>query len=185
MRTTLRLQLARYLTNALIAHIPSHTLRRAWYSRVIGISIGLNSSLLMGLELQFRGGPSDARAGIVIGDHTVINAGCHLDGRGGLVIGDNVSISAGCWIITDEHDVNDPRFAEILAPVTIGDYVFIGSKAMILPGITIGRGAVVGAGAVVTKDVRPFEIVGGVPARAIGERREEFLYQLDHRPVFE
>jgi maltose O-acetyltransferase len=181
----LRLQVARYLTNAVIAHIPSHTIRRAWYSRVVGVSIGRNSSLLMGLELQFRGRRSDARPGIVIGDHTVVNAGCHLDGRGGLVIGDNVSISAGCWIITDEHDVNDPRFAEVLAPVTIGDYVFIGSKAMILPGTSIGRGAVVGAGAVVTKDVRPFEIVGGVPARAIGERREEFLYQLDHRPVLE
>ena len=182
---TLRLQLVRYLTNALVAHIPSHTLRRAWYTRVVGIAIGRHSSLLMGLQLEFRGRPRDGRPGIVIGDHSVINAGCHVDGRGGLAIGDNVSISAGTWIVTDEHDINDPRFPEILAPVTIGDYVFIGSKAMILPGITIGRGAVVGAGAVVTKDVRPFEIVGGVPARAIGQRHGEPGYQLYHRPVFE
>jgi len=182
---TLRLQLVRYLTNAVIGHVPSHTLRRAWYTRVVGMSIGQHSSLLMGLHVQFRGRQRGGRKGIVIGDHTVVNEGCHLDGRGGLVIGNNVSISAGTWIVTDEHDINDPRFPEILAPVTIGDYVFVGSKAMILPGITIGRGAVVGAGAVVTKDVDPFEIVGGVPARAIGQRRGEPLYQLDHRPAFE
>ena len=181
----LRLQLVRYFTNALIAHIPSHTLRRTWYTNVVGMSIGHHTSLLMGLQLQFRGRPFSGRPGIVIGDHCVVNGSCHLDGRGGLVIGNNVSISPGTWIITDEHDVNDPRFPEVLATVTIEDYVFIGSKAMILPGVTVGRGAVVGAGAVVTKDVRAFEIVGGVPARAIGERRGEPRYQLDHRPAFE
>ena len=182
---TLALQLVRYITNAIVAHVPSHTLRRAWYTRVVGLSIGPHSSLLMGLRLEFRGRPRDGRAGIVIGDHTVVNAGCHLDGRGGLTIGDNVSVSPGTWIITDEHDVNDPRFPEILAPVTIEDYVFVGAKAMILPGVRIGRGAVIGAGAVVTHDIAPRHIVAGIPARTIGERRGEPRYQLDHRPVFE
>lgn len=183
--SALSLQLVRYATNTIVGHLPSHTLRCAWYSRVVGVSLGKRTSLLMGLHLEFRGRPRADRPGIVIGDHTVVNAGCHLDGRGGLVIGSNVSISAGTWIITDEHDINDPRFPEILAPVVIEDYVFIGSKAMILPGVTIGRGAVIGAGAVVTKDVPPFQIVGGIPARAIGERHVEPTYQLDHRPVFE
>lgn len=182
---SLGLQLIRYLTNAIVAHVPSHTLRRAWYTRVVGLRLGAHSSLFMGLHLQFRGRPRAGRPGITIGDHTVVNAGCHLDGRGGLVIGDNVSISAGTWILTDEHDINDPRFPEILAPVVIEDYVFVGSKAMILPGVTIGRGAVIGAGAVVTEDVPAFQIVGGIPARTIGERRGEPRYQLDHRPVFE
>lgn len=182
---TLTLQLVRYATNAIVAHVPSHTLRRAWYTRVVGVSVGKHSSLLMGLHLEFRGRPRADRPGITIGDHTVVNAGCHLDGRGGLTVGDNVSISAGTWIITDEHDINDPRFPEVLAPVTIEDYVFIGSKAMVLPGVRIGRGAVIGAGAVVTRDVPALQIVGGIPARGIGQRRVEPRYQLDHRPVFE
>ena len=74
-------------------------------------------------------------------------------------------------IYNAEHDVNDPDFKALRAPVEIGDYVFIGPRAIILPGVKIGRGAVVGAGAVVTRDVEEFEIVGGVPAKVIGERK--------------
>ena len=101
------------------------------------------------------------------------------------MIGDNVSVSPGVWILTDEHDIDDPDFPEVLSPVRIEDYAFIGSKAMILPGVTIGRGAVVGAGAVVTKSVAPFDVVGGVPARVIGRRGSEPRYELDYRPAFE
>ncbi|TMQ09595.1 MAG: acyltransferase [Deltaproteobacteria bacterium] len=100
-------------------------------------------------------------------------------------MGNNVSVSPGVWIITDEHDVNDPLFPEVLAPVRIEDHAFIGSKAMILPGVTIGRGAVVGAGAVVTRDVAPLHVVVGVPARTIGQRRSEPGYRLDYQPAFE
>ncbi|HTD64825.1 MAG TPA: acyltransferase [Verrucomicrobiae bacterium] len=178
-------QFVRYLTNSLIAHVPSHHLRRTWYVAVVGMSIGRRTSLLMGLHIQVRGRPRIDKPGIVIGNHTVINAGCHLDGRGGLVIGNNVSVSPGVWIITDEHDVNDPLFPEVLAPVRIEDHAFIGSKAMILPGVTIGRGAVVGAGAVVTRDVAPLHVVVGVPARTIGQRRSEPGYRLDYQPAFE
>jgi len=178
-------QLALYLTNGLIAHVPSHSLRRAWYERVVGVSIGRRTSVLMGLHIEVRGRPRPGRPAITIGDHTVVNGGCHLDGRGGLSIGDNVSVSPGVWILTDEHDINDPDFPEVLSPVRIDDYAFIGSKAMILPGVTIGRGAVVGAGAVVTKSVAPFEVVGGIPARTIGRRNSEPRYELDYRPAFE
>ena len=177
-------RLALSLTNGVVAHVPSHALRRAWYARVLGLSIGRRTSLLMGLHLELRGRPRPDRPAITIGDHTVINGGCHLDGRGGLSIGDNVSVSPGVWILTDEHDVNDPDFPEVLSPVRIDDYAFIGSKAMILPGVTIGRGAVVGAGAVVTKSVEPFAIVAGVPARIIGRREGEPRYELDYRPAF-
>ena len=179
------LQLVRYLTNGVIAHIPSYGIRRAWYEHVVGISIGRRTTLFMGLQVEVRGRPRTGRDGIVVGDHTVVNAGCHLDGRGGLSIGDNVSISPGVWILTDEHDINDPTFPEVLGPVRIEDHAFIGARAMILPGVTIGRAAVVGAGAVVTKTVAPFETVAGVPARRIGERKCEPAYTLDYRPAFE
>jgi maltose O-acetyltransferase len=178
-------QFIRYLTNSVIGHLPSHHLRRAWYVGVVGMSIGRRTSLLMGLHVQVRGRPRADRPGIVIGNHSVINAGCHLDGRGGLVIGDNVSVSPGVWIITDEHDINDPLFPEVLAPVRIEDHAFIGAKAMVLPGVTIGRGAVVGAGAVVTRDVAPLQVVAGVPARPISERQPELRYRLDYQPAFE
>ena len=181
----LLLQLVRYLTNAVIAHVPSHAIRRAWYEHVVGMSIGRRTTLFMDLHIQVRGRPREGRGGIVVGDHTVINTGCHLDGRGGLVIGDNVSISPGVWILTDEHDVHDPAFPEVLSPVRIEDHVFVGARAMILPGVTVGRAAVIGAGAVVTKDVAPFETVAGVPARRIGDRRCEPAYTLDYRPAFE
>jgi maltose O-acetyltransferase len=73
-------------------------------------------------------------------------------------------------IYSSEHDLVDSNFSATLAPVKIGDYVFIGPRAIILAGVTIGDGAVVAAGAVVTKDVDPYTIVGGVPAKVIGER---------------
>src|SRR5439155_22180362 len=84
----------------------------------------------------------------------------------------NVNISPGVWIFTDSHDLHDPLFPEVLAPVTIADYVWVGSRAMIQPGVTVGEGAVVAAGSVVTRNVDPYTVVAGVPARPIGTRTE-------------
>jgi acetyltransferase-like isoleucine patch superfamily enzyme len=170
MSGTLTLALVRYLTNDIVAHVPVHALRYAWYRRVLGMRIGAGSTLLMGLYLYIRGRSQSGRRGITIGHHTIINQKVCLDGRGGLTIGNYVDISSGAWILTDSHDMNDPLFPEILAPVNIGDHVWIGSRATILPGVTIGKGAVVAAGAVVTRDVEPFVVVAGVPARPIGTR---------------
>ena len=142
--------------------IPSHHLRRAFY-RLIGMTIGKGSSIHMKLTLY------DPR-GICIGEDTIIGERCTLDGRAPLHIGNHVDIASEVMIYNSEHDVCDPKFEAITAPVTIEDYVFVGPRVIILPGVTIGKGAVVGAGAVVTKDVAPFTIVGGVPAKVIGER---------------
>jgi len=81
--------------------------------------------------------------------------------------------------------MQDPLFPEAFAPITICDYVWLGSRAMVLPGVTVGEGAVIAAGAVVTKDVDPYTVVGGVPARPIGTRRQDLGYELTYRPVFE
>jgi len=69
--------------------------------------------------------------------------------------------------------------------VVVGDYVWIGARATILPGVTIGRGAVVAAGALVSRDVPPYAVVGGVPAKVIGERARDLRYTLNFRPWFE
>jgi len=170
MSNGLALALVRYITNRIIAHVPVYAARHAWYRRVLGMRIGEGSALLMDLYLYIRGRAKPGKQGIVIGRRTVINQHCCLDGRGWLTIGDDVDISPGVWILTDGHDMEDPLFRETLAPVRIGNHVWIGSRAMILPGVTVGEGAVVAAGAVVTRDVEPYTVVAGVPARQIGTR---------------
>lgn len=180
------LGVARYLTNNVVAHVPSFALRHWWYRRVVGMRIGAHSSLLMGQYIYVTGRRARGCAGITIGAHTIVNRQCCLDGRGGLTIGDNVSISPGVWLLTDQHDMDDPVFAERFARIVIHDHVWLGSRALVLPGVTIGEGAVVAAGAVVTKDVPPYTVVGGVPARPVGARRPGPRCDLrPYRPLFE
>lgn len=142
-------------------HIPSHHIRRLCY-RIEKMEIGSGSTIHMGAVFYNVGN-------IKIGKDTIIGENAVLDGREKLIIGDHVDIASEVMIYNAEHDVHDDSFKAIIAPVEIKDYVFIGPRAIILPGVTIGKGAVVGAGAVVTKDVSEFEIVGGVPAKKIGE----------------
>jgi maltose O-acetyltransferase len=161
----------------LIGNIPSHHIRRFFY-RVKGIKIGKGSTLHMGIRFYE---PKHIRVGedSVIGEHSV------LDGRDKLIIGNHVDIASEVMIYNAEHDIQSEHFDPITAPVVIEDYVFIGPRAIILPGITIGRGAVVGAGAVVTKNVAPMKVVGGVPAKEIGERTvKELHYKLGRAAWF-
>jgi maltose O-acetyltransferase len=110
-------------------------------------------------------------ANISIGEGSIIGQNAILDGRDKLIIGKYVDIASEVMIYNSEHDINSQDFKAITAPVEIGDFCFIGPRAIVLPGVKIGKGAVVGAGAVVTKDVPQFAIVGGVPAQVIGERK--------------
>ncbi|MDA4113031.1 MAG: acyltransferase [Thaumarchaeota archaeon] len=105
---------------------------------------------------------------------------------GGVRIGKNVNVSDGAVIITAKHDVNSPTFEAKYAPITIEDWAWIATNAIVLAGITIGEGAVVAAGAVVTKDVAPYSVVGGNPAKVIGERKKQpFDYSPgNYRPPF-
>lgn len=96
-----------------------------------------------------------------------------------------MDIAQDVQIWTLEHDVVSPRHGLKNGGVVIKENVWIASRATILPGVTIGEGAVVAAGAVVTKDVEPYAIVGGVPAKKIGERNKNLEYALNYRPFFE
>lgn len=151
----------------LVGKIPSHHLRRFFY-RIAGMKIGKGSAIHMGARFY------DPR-NIEIGEDTIIGEFVVLDGRDLLKIGNHVAIASEVMIYNSEHDINDLNFKAITAKVIIEDYVFIGPRAIILPGVKIGRGAVIAAGAVVTKDVPPYAIVGGVPAKIIGERRNKNL----------
>ncbi len=143
-------------------YIPIHPIRHLLY-RIVGIEIGRGSTIHMGARFY------DPR-NILIGEDSVVGEGVVLDGRAKLVIGDHVDIASDVMIYNSEHNVNDENFQAVSQPVIIEDYVFIGPRAIVLPGVHIRKGAVVGAGAVVTKNVNSMEIVGGVPAKTIGER---------------
>ena len=111
---------------------------------------------------------TDFGKNIHIGDHVFINAGCSFQDQGGITIGNGCLIGHHTVIATLNHEEQPERRGDLHpAHVVIGNRVWIGSNATILPGVRIGDGAIVAAGAVVTKDVLPNTVVGGVPARVI------------------
>lgn len=154
-----------------IGHIPLHHVRRFFY-RLGGMHIGWGSTIHTGARFF------DPR-NIRVGKDSIIGEGVLLDGRDKLLIGDHVDIASEVMIYNSEHNIHSDHFAAVesvvQAPVVIEDYVFIGPRAIILPGVKIGKGAVVAAGAVVTRDVSDFAVVGGVPAKEIGERKVKDL----------
>ena len=160
-----------------VGYVPSHHFRRFFY-RLCGVKIGNGSTIHMGARFYNPGN-------IEIGNDSIIGEGAVLDGRDKLIIGDHVDIASEVMIYNSEHDVQSGDFEAKTAPVEISDCVFIGPRAIILPGVKIGKGAVVGAGAVVTKDTESFTIVGGVPAKNIGERKiKDLNYKLGRAAWF-
>lgn len=182
--------------------IPSHTIRLFLYRYFFRVRIGRHSSVHW---LARFNNP----AGVAIGSNTIIGNDAFLDGRAvrtlkagesrlgsylkdlfrsgtrPLTIGNNVSVAGEVRIFTMQHDIDSPEFAEVGAPVVIEDYVVIGTRVTILPGVKIGKGAVVASGAVVTKNVEPYMVVGGVPAQAIRERSKDLRYTLKFARLFQ
>ncbi len=148
-----------------VSHIPSHFVRKFFYI-MAGMKIGRGSVIHMWANFFEPNG-------IIIGEDTIVGDHAFLDGRASLYIGNHTDIASSVMIYNSEHDLENEDFSAREEPVQIGDYVFIGPRAIILPGVKIGKGAVVAAGAVVTKDVPDFAIVGGVPAKVIGERKNK------------
>lgn len=151
---------------------------RHWYLRkYCRISIGKDSSIAMGCFIT--------GSNIAIGNNTVINRFAYLDGRGPLYIGNNVNVSHYTLIQTLTHDHQNPYFIAYPKPVVVHDHVWIGARAIILPGVEIGEGAVVASGAVVTKNVGAYTVVGGNPAKPIGTRSREQRYKSRYFPFFD
>ena len=160
----------KYLFLFAIGKVPSHLIRAFLY-RALGLRLGRRAVIYSGAEIRHP-------RLIDIGNSSIIGHNAILDGRKGIRIGSNVNLSTGVWIWTVQHDYQDPDFADVGAPVEIQDYVWISCRVIILPGVIIGEGAVVAAGAVVTKSVPPYTIVGGVPAKKIGDRPRGQRYDL-------
>lgn len=165
-----------YILNYIISCFPIWKVRKT-YLRLLRAKIGTDSLLNMSIYI-FE--PNR----LVIGNFSHINKGCFLDARGGIVIGNNVSISHNVSIITGSHDAMSSNFKGVFKPVCIEDNVWVGVNATILQGVKIGFGAVVAAGAVVTKDIPAYTIVGGVPAREIGKRTEKLSYRCNWKIPF-
>lgn len=162
----------------IVGYIPFSFIRMVIY-RMVGIRIPFSSVINSGVRFY-------ASTNIRIGSDCIIGENTILDGRDDIEIGDHVDIASEVMIYNSEHDIHDSNFDPISAPVVIGDYVFIGPRAIILPGVTIGKGAVVAAGAVVTKDVASGTIVGGIPAKHIGNRDlKEYHYRVRRVGFFE
>lgn len=180
LRTQVRLTctgLGRFLI-ALVGYVPSHILRKIAYRYLFRVRIGRRSSIHW--RARFRR-PSK----LVIGDNCIIGEFAMIDARSGVTIGNNVNIAGEVAIYTLEHDPDSPTFGTKGGPVIIDDYVYIGSRVVILPDVHIGQGAVVATGAVVTRNVAPYHIVGGVPAKFIKERTHDLRYTLDFSLPFQ
>jgi acetyltransferase-like isoleucine patch superfamily enzyme len=166
-----------YLGNHLFMNHAPTALRHWFLRRYCGLALGEGSSIAMGCFIT--------GTNLRIGANSVVNRGTYLDGRAALTIGDNVNISHQALLQTLTHDPRRADFAVVGKPVTIHDHAWIGTRAIICPGVTVGEGAVVGAGAVVTRDVPPWTIVAGNPARPIGERPRGISYRTRYRPWFD
>ena len=157
-----------YLGLRFTAALPSKHLRNLILRGLYGLNLHPDAVLMGRFELR-------RPRRIHIGRGTVVGDRCELDGREGLNIGQNVNISSEVKIYTLQHDYRLPGFPNRGGPVTVEDYAWLSTRCTILPGVTVGRGAVVAAGAVVTKDVAPLTVVGGIPATVIAQRPPEAL----------
>jgi acetyltransferase-like isoleucine patch superfamily enzyme len=166
-----------YVIREWLMFVPSHLVRGS-IIKLKFKSVGNHTNFLMGVEFR-------KPKNISIGNNSVVNKKVLLDGRGGqLVIGNNVDIAQETNIWTLEHDVHHDYHKDSGGDVIIEDYVWIASRVTILPGIKIGKGAVIASNSVVTKDVEAMTIVGGIPAKLIGVRKSKLLYNLNYKPWF-
>ncbi len=139
------------------------------------VSLGSNCTIEHDCYFKYDGiwapGPR-----LIVGDHVFLGAGCEFDFKRGITVGSHCLIASGCYFIDHDHQTTrrdlpmGQQTGGPEAPVVLENDVWVGANVVILKGVTIGRGAIVAAGAVVTDSIPPYEIWGGVPARKIGDR---------------
>jgi acetyltransferase-like isoleucine patch superfamily enzyme len=144
---------------------------------ILGNNIGKNASIHSGVRFVI---PNK----ITIGENSTINSNVILDARKELKIGANVMIGRECRVYTLGHDVDDPYFLSVGGRTIIGDYAVLFPNVLVMPGIEIGKGAVVFPGSVVTKNVEAFSVVGGNPAVFIRKRNKNICYNLSYKTYF-
>ena len=158
-----------------ISQIPSHHIRKLLYK---GLGAKLDKNVVVYHNAEIR-----APFMLKIGEGTIIGDHAILDSRSGLTIGKNVNLSSNVSIWTLQHDHRDPLFGYPPSHkrlfTVIEDRVWLGCNVIVLPGVTIGEGAVCCAGSVITKDVEPYSVVAGIPAKKVNERPKNLKYNFD------
>lgn len=173
----IRSHLGAALYRMLVTHIPFHAVRQG-FLRALGMRIGRRVAL-------FSGSTIIRPERITIGDSSVVGFDCFLGGEAGLTIGSQVNISSYCIFLGGDHDLDSADFRPVHKPTVVEDYAWLATRVTVMGGVRIGRGAVVAAGAVVTRDVPPFHVVAGVPAKKIKERNPDTCrYDLGYQPWF-
>lgn len=165
-----------FTVNELFGRVPFVGMR-TWLYGLMGVKFENRRTTTLMMYNEWM-----APGGVAIGRGTIIGRHCILDGRAPLKIGANVNIGGRCQLFTGMHDPHDNDFVAEFKPIVIEDHVWLAVSVIVLPGVTIGRGAVVAAGSVVTRDLPGGKIYAGIPAREIGERRSDLSYENTYRP---
>lgn len=160
--------------NAVVSKIPSRHIRRVFYV-IMGAKFGKDTFPCRNIEFIFP-------KGVILGERVNIGWHANIDGRGGILVKNDTNISSHVKLITGSHDIDDDSFSADFKSIKIGSNCWIGTGAIILQGVEIGDGAVVAAGAVVTKNIPPYEVWGGVPAKFIKKRKKKMNYLLGKPP---
>lgn len=165
------------LWNHCLAHVPCYPFRHFVARRMYGLRMGRGVNIGRGVFLL---SPWLIR----IGDHCNVQMNCFLDGRGGLTIGNNIDLTPGVRILTEQHDIDSPDYKLVKKAVVIQDNVVVGSWALIMPGVTVGEGAVIAAASVVARSVEPWTLVAGSPAVKKRDRKRGVSYTIGYRRPF-
>lgn len=154
-----------FLLNALFLQNPLNPSSglKAFLLRRFGARIGRGVVLKPGIHVKYPWH-------LVVGDHSWIGEGVWLDNLTTIEIGRHVCVSQGAYLCTGNHDWTDAAFGLIVKPITLEDGAWVGARAVVLPGVTIGSHGVVAAGAVIAKDTEPYRIYAGNPAVAVKVR---------------
>lgn len=164
-----------YVYNYGLTYFPVHAVRLFYLRHVLGVRIGHHCFIHMGCFFEGKK--------IEIGNHTVIGRNCILSG-GNLIIKNNVSITAHTYIFCTSHYKDSPEFRAFSQDVVIEDYAWVGARAMILPGVRIGKGAILGAASTASKNIPDYAVFAGAPAKEVATRARDLIYNLDYNPYF-
>ena len=163
-----------YLYNYWLTFFPVHSIRLFYLRNFMNIPIGKNSFIHMGCIFYEN---------VVIGNNTVVGRSCRL--LGNITVKNNVSITAESYLISSSHYKDSPVFESFTKPILIEDYAWIGARSMVMPGVIIGKGAILGANSIAVNNIPSYAIYGGNPAKMIGKRLNNQEYILMYNPLFQ
>ena len=166
--------LSQILFNRYGTHVPSRRLRK-WWLRALGATLEPGCVVFAGTTVL-------GADRLSIGARANIGWRCVLDARGGLRIGADTVIASDTQLISGRHDFDDDEFVAHFDPITIGDHCWLATRSLVIGGVNVGRGAVVAAAAVVTRDVDEMTVVAGVPAQVVRKRTGNLGYRIDYDP---